>query len=70
MDNREKTLSAIDELDNIAFFNSDCTIIFHLGINDEGERYVDAEIVKGLVNTFDYKDFGIAYNTEDLAEAI
>jgi hypothetical protein len=43
----EKLINAIHDLDNHLFFASDCTLTFWFGTNDNGERYVDAEVVKG-----------------------
>lgn len=72
-DNREKTLGAIDDLDNKGFFKSDCTILFYFGTNDDGERYVDAEMVTGHVIYIDrekHKDIADVIGAEDLAEAL
>ena len=73
MDNREKTLGAIDDLDNMGFFKSDCTVLFFFGTKDDGERYVDAQIVKGFIsihNTILHKDLASILGAEDLAEAL
>lgn len=42
----DRSASAIGELDNRAYIEQPCTIIFYFGTNDDGERYVDAEIVR------------------------
>lgn len=69
----DETLEAVHDLDNKAFFASDCTILFFFGFNDDGERYVDAEMVKGHVHIQDRQDhdsMADILNAEDLLEAL
>lgn len=72
-DRERKIIDALHDLDNEAFNEGDCTIIFFFGTNDDGNRYVDAEMVKGLIvyeNRDRHQDLGSVIGPEDLMEAI
>jgi hypothetical protein len=74
MEDRErKIIDALHDLDNKAFNEGDCTIIFFFGTNDNGERYVDTEMVTGRIiytNRETHQDLGDFVGAEDLMEAI
>lgn len=73
-ENRErKIIDALHDLDNKAFNEGDCSIIFFFGTKDDGERYVDAEMVTGRIvynNREKHRDFADCIGAEDLLEAI
>lgn len=73
IDRERRIIDALHDLDNTAFNEGDCTIIFFFGTNDNGERYVDAEMVTGHIiytSREKHQDLGSVIGPEDLIEAI
>lgn len=66
-------INAVQDIQNNAFFDGDCTVLFYFGTSKDGERYVDAKIVKGHVfirNTRVHKKLSEVVTTDDFSEAL
>ena len=66
-------INALEEIDNKAFGEGDCSLIFFFGTNDNGERYVDAEMVTNHVvytSRENHQDMGDYIGAKDLNDAI
>lgn len=49
VDRDKQVINALEDLDNSIFNQGDCTVILWFGTGDDGERYVDAQVLQGLI---------------------